>query len=44
MLLADDNTTELTDDSIIALVTGQEFDQDAYMAQLKEESPSATSN
>ena len=35
MLLADNNTTELTDDSIIALVAGQEFDQDAYMAQLE---------
>ena len=35
MLLADNSTTELTDDSIIALVAGPEFDQDAYMAQLE---------
>ena len=35
MLLADNSTTELTDDSIIALVAEQEFDQDAYMAQLE---------
>ena len=35
MLFADNNATELTDDSIIALVAEEEFNMDDYQAQLE---------
>lgn len=35
MLFADNNATELTDDSIIALVAEEEFNMDDYRTQLE---------